>query len=202
MATGPLQNLYHRRLVASTSQKPCFICYKATATVLITPDNRDFFYVCTGHLGDKGFATAVDDTAGGSVEDEKKKKDEELQKEIEKVKEEYAERVKRRKEKKAGKDKDKDKDKDKKKEDENAKKEAEDEEVKDAKERDDKIAALKSSTETATASTNKKEPRIYTLNNRIYQMRVSKLAQAQQAKRRAEQLRTPGFFPSVPKGPV
>ena len=35
MATAGPKNLYHRRLVAETSAKACWICYKPTSTVLI-----------------------------------------------------------------------------------------------------------------------------------------------------------------------
>ena len=35
-----LPNVWHLRTVAEASAKPCFICYKASPSVLITPDNK------------------------------------------------------------------------------------------------------------------------------------------------------------------
>lgn len=203
--TGALPNLYHKRAVAASSSKPCTICYKSTSVVLITPDNRDFFYVCAGHLNDKGFATP----APGEGRDLKKEREEEFQREIENVKKEYEEKMKRRREKKEAKNDEK-KDKD----DTYFK-----EEKKDATERDDKIAELekkKAADPSDPAATDpakqaddaKKEAesaRIFTLHRSFFQMRVTKLQQAAAARRRAEQLRNPAFFPAVPgaapKGP-
>jgi len=115
-------NIYHLRRVAPASVKPCFICYKSTASCLITPDNRDFFFVCDGHLKDKGFASPIVD----KEEEEAKKKKEEMAKAIEEVKKEYEERQKKKK-----------KDKKDKKDDE--KKDDKKEEQKDEKERDEKV---------------------------------------------------------------
>jgi len=119
MATA---NIYYLRRVAPTSAKPCYVCYKPTASCLITPDNRDFFYICDGHLKDPGFASPV-------VSDEEKetaRKKDEMAKAIEEVKKEYEERQKNKKKKKNDK-KDDDKKSDKKDDD------------KDEKERDDKV---------------------------------------------------------------
>ena len=35
-----MENKYHLRTVADTASKACFICYKPTTKVLITPDNK------------------------------------------------------------------------------------------------------------------------------------------------------------------
>lgn len=35
-----LQNIWHLRRVADTAAKACYICYKPSSSVLITPDNR------------------------------------------------------------------------------------------------------------------------------------------------------------------
>jgi len=118
MATA---NVYHLRRVAATASKPCYVCYKPTSSCLITPDNRDFFYVCDGHLKDPGFASPI-------VSDEEKesdKKKDEMTKAIEEVKKEYEEKRKNKKKKKDKKDDDK---KNEKKDDD-----------KDEKERDDKV---------------------------------------------------------------
>ena len=147
-----LPNVWHLRTVAEASSKSCYICYKPTTGVLITPDNKvrhaqfllvlrnitrvmfdlvilptyrlqDHFYVCKTHLKDKGFANPIVDE---KVEAEKRKK-EALDRQIEEIKKEYEERQKQKKAKKKSKD-----DKDKKKDD------AEDD-AKAEKERDDKV---------------------------------------------------------------
>lgn len=35
-----LPNVWHLRRVADTAAKACFVCYKPSASVLITPDNK------------------------------------------------------------------------------------------------------------------------------------------------------------------
>ena len=134
-----LQNRYWRRSVADSASKACFICFKPTSTVLITPDNRDFFYVCPGHLNDKGFAQPLGDSPASASSDganaETKVQNDELEEEIEKVKQGYAEKMKKREEKRNRKD------------DKNAKEDAAKKELeqtqKEEKERDDKIESIK-----------------------------------------------------------
>jgi hypothetical protein len=139
-----LQNVWHHRHVAEASAKACWICYKPSSSVLITPDKKvceirnppfyflilgqDFFYICIGHLADRKFC--VPDTEEAAAAEARKKK-EELDREIELVKKEYEEKQKLKREKRKSKDKGKEKDKDtEKKEEEEDKKE---EDVKDAK---------------------------------------------------------------------
>jgi hypothetical protein len=86
---------------------------------------KDFFYTCKGHLKDKGFAAPIIDAAEAAA----KKKKEELDREIEIIKKEYEEKMK--KAEKKGKEKGKDK-KDKKEEEEQEAKKAE-------AERDEKV---------------------------------------------------------------
>ncbi|KAL9616582.1 MAG: hypothetical protein Q9160_008562 [Pyrenula sp. 1 TL-2023] len=93
------QNVWHLRTVANTSAKACFICYKASPKVLITPDNKDFFHVCPGHLKDQGFCTPVIDPEAEAA----KKKKAEMDAEIAAVKREYEERQKKKKKKKSDK---------------------------------------------------------------------------------------------------
>ncbi|MCJ1310249.1 hypothetical protein MMC25_003911 [Agyrium rufum] len=128
-----LTNVYHLRTVAETSSKACYICYKPTTAVMVTPDSKDFFYICRGHLLDRGFCSPIIDEAEAAA----KKKQAELEKEIELVKKEYEEKLKRKKKGKEDKKKDKDKLKDEK------DKEKDDEDL-DAteKEKDEKIKAL------------------------------------------------------------
>lgn len=167
-----LQNLYHRRLVAPAAAKPCFICHKPSTTVLITPDNRDFFFACIGHLKDRGFASPAEET---KKEDAGKTKGEGwLEKEVENVKREYEDKMKRRKEKKSAREKDREKEKV-----EQDKKDEEDK--KDEKDRDDKIKSLESQAAKTSASTDKEKersepaldetPRIFTLHKYVVRLR-------------------------------
>ncbi|QGA13532.1 hypothetical protein EYB26_001182 [Talaromyces marneffei] len=171
------------------------VCYKPSTSVLITPDNKDFFYICPAHLKDRGFCSPIVD----SEQEAKKKKDEELAQEIEKVKQEYEEKQKRKKEKDKEKDKEKngkddDKDKEKKK-----KKKKDSEEDEDAeKEKNEKINDLRKAAE--TKQTDDDSPRIFELHKNFYQMRINRLRNIEMAKRNAERLRNPASFPSVPKG--
>ena len=90
---------------------------------------QDFFYICPGHLKDKGFCSPDADEAAAL---EEKKKKEELDKEVEAVKKEYEEKQLLKQEKRKKKEKEKGKDK--------AEKKAEDEEdTKDEKEKEDKV---------------------------------------------------------------
>lgn len=138
-----LVNVWHLRKVADASSRPCDICYKPTTGVLITPDNKvrsaesthystnrlqDYFYVCPGHLKDKGLATPIINEAEAAAKKEK----EEMDLEIEIVKKEYEEKMKSKSKGKGKKDKDKDTGKD------DASK-GEDDDKKAEKEKDDKV---------------------------------------------------------------
>ncbi|ATY65998.1 hypothetical protein A9K55_001934 [Cordyceps militaris] len=103
--SAPFPNIYNHRKVADSSAKSCDICYKTSTSVLVTPDNKDFFFVCTVHLKDRYFCTPkIDEEAI------KAKRERELEAEKERVKKEYEEKQRKKKEK-AEKDK-KEKDKD------------------------------------------------------------------------------------------
>ena len=91
---------------------------------------QDHFYVCVGHLKDKGFASPIIDPEEVIA----KKRKEEMDREIELIKKEYEEKMKRKKTKKNDK-----------KEDENEKdkrdgKKEEDDDAKTEKEKDDKVS--------------------------------------------------------------
>ncbi|AFR97261.2 hypothetical protein C343_05406 [Cryptococcus neoformans C23] len=58
--TGPLQNIYYERKVAT--EKPCYICHRPTVTVLATLKMEDWLYTCDGHLSDPGFASLIPPT--------------------------------------------------------------------------------------------------------------------------------------------
>ncbi|KAF1928590.1 DUF1742-domain-containing protein [Didymella exigua CBS 183.55] len=184
MSKAPFENTWHHRKVAEDATKPCNICYKPTSSVLITPNNKDFFYVCIGHLSDRGFCQPDADEVKEMTE---RKKKEEMDREIEKVKKEYEEKQRIKKEKRKAKDKDKDKE---------TKSNEEEEDKKDEKAKDEKIKELtKSSDVGITEST----ARIYHLTKSFYQMRLDKLRNAEIAKRNRERLQNPASFPSVPK---
>lgn len=88
---------------------------------------QDYFYVCPGHLKDRGFCSPIIDEAEVAA----RRKKEEMDREIELIKEEYDERMKKKK--KTAKDK-----KSKEKEDE---KKTEEEEAKQAEqEKNDKVS--------------------------------------------------------------
>ncbi|KAF5969290.1 hypothetical protein FBULB1_10312 [Fusarium bulbicola] len=97
-------NIYTLRKVADTAAKACDICYKSSTSVLITPDQKDFFFVCPVHLKDRYFCTPkIDEEAA------KRKREKELEEEKERVKKEYEEKKKKKKEKEEKKEEDKDK---------------------------------------------------------------------------------------------
>ncbi|OGM44370.1 hypothetical protein ABOM_006839 [Aspergillus bombycis] len=187
--SGPFQNIYHLRRVADTAAKACYVCHKPSSSVMITPDNKDFFYVCPVHLKDRHFCSPIVDTE----DEEKKKKEEALAKEIEKVKKEYEERQKKKK----------DKAKEKKSDEEPKKEEGSSSDKKegnDEKERDDKIESLKKSAQSTSTSTSDDGPRIFALHKNFYQMRIDRLRNLEAAKRNRQRLQDPSFFPSVPSG--
>ncbi|KAL9612118.1 MAG: hypothetical protein Q9167_003270 [Letrouitia subvulpina] len=185
-----LVNMWHLRKVAEASAKPCDICYKPTTSVLITPDRKDFFYICPGHLKDRGFCSPIIDEAEVAA----KRKKEALDREIEIIKQEYEEKKKRKQSREAQKrDEKKEKDVEKGK---NAKKSNEgDDEVE--KERNSKIEAL---TAQASVSLADESPRIFTLQKIFYQKRLDRIRSADIAKRNRERLKNPSLFPSVPSG--
>ncbi|KAL1892640.1 hypothetical protein Sste5346_006925 [Sporothrix stenoceras] len=191
-------NVYTHRKVAEGSAKGCEICFKPTTSVLITPENKDFFYICPNHLKDRGFATPIVDKAAEEAKKKKaaEEKEAKIKEEMERVKKEYDERQKKKKDKKDKKDDDKDKDKDEndkdKDKDKKDKKNDEKEKDKDSKDEEDKDEKDK--------TPENDEPRVFALNKHIYLQRIEKKKQAEIAKRNRERLANPGFFPSVPKG--
>ncbi|KAJ5556472.1 hypothetical protein N7494_000387 [Penicillium frequentans] len=185
-----LTNVYHLRRVADTSAKSCLICYKPSTSVLITPDNKDFFYVCPAHLQDRHFCSPIVDTEA----DAKRQKEEAMAKEIEKVKQEYEEKQKRKKEKAKESSKD-EKDKDKEKNNSKDKDKADsDSKANDEKERDEKIESIKTGTDTKTDNGS----RIFALHKTFYQMRIDRLRGIERAKKNQERMKNPSLFPSVP----
>jgi hypothetical protein len=183
------QNLYHRRLVAESSGKACWICYKPSSTVLITPGSDDWFHICPGHLTDRKFAIPKDEEDLAN-----KKREEELEKEIEAVKKEFAEKARKKADKRKEKEKDKDGDKDK-----DKKKDEQKEDEKDEKEKEEKLKELEKKKDPA-AKVTVEGPRVFELHKNFYQMRLQKKREAEIAKRNRDRMRAPGAFPSVPTG--
>ncbi|KAL4964779.1 AAA-ATPase Vps4-associated 1 family protein [Aspergillus stella-maris] len=187
MATT-LPNTWHLRRVADTAAKACLICHKPSSNVLITPNNKDFFYVCPVHLKDRHFCSPIIDTEA----EEAKRKEEAMAKEIENVTKEYEAKQKRKKEKK----KEESKDKDQEKESDDKKT---DTDKSDEKERDDKIDAIKNQS-TTTGTPTDDGPRIFSLHKNFYQMRIDRMRNMEAAKRNRQRLQDPSFFPSAPSG--
>ncbi|GKT94484.1 UPF0589 protein [Colletotrichum tofieldiae] len=97
-------NIYTHRKVAVSAAKGCDVCYRATSSVLVAPENKS-------SEGQELLLPIIDKEA---VEAKKKQ---ELEEEVERVKKEYEEKQKKKKEKEekdknAGKDKEREKDKD------------------------------------------------------------------------------------------
>ncbi|KAJ4022616.1 hypothetical protein NW752_000177 [Fusarium irregulare] len=169
-------NLYTHRKVADSAAKACDICYKSSTSVLITPDKKDFFFVCPVHLKDKYFATPkIDEEAA------KQKREKELAEEKERVMKEYEEKQKKKKEKEAKKDKD-----DKEKDDKDKDKDKDKDEKKDEDKKEQSSPAPE------------EEPRVFELKTAFYQQRLLKKRQAEAAKQDRERASKPGYFPSVP----
>lgn len=181
--TMAAKNLYHRRLVDQSHAKSCWICYKLSAVVLITPDNDDWFHICPSHLTDRNFATAKD-----AEHLQKKKREQDLEAEIEAVKKEYAEKQQKRLEKRKSKDAKKDQSK--------TEEKAQDEQ--DEKEKQEKLNALQ---KTKDAEQNANDgPRVFELHRKFFDMRMQKKRDAENAKRDRARLKNPNTFPSVPTG--
>ncbi|KAK0116845.1 hypothetical protein ONS96_012693 [Cadophora gregata f. sp. sojae] len=174
-------NVYTHRKVADTASKACEICYKPSTSVLVASENKDFFYVCPGHLKDKGFCNPIIDEAAIAA---KKKK--EMDAEIERVKQEFDEKQKKKKEKESAKEKEKDKEKDKDKDSD--------------KKATEKSADEKKRSDEATPSPAEEEHRVFALQKTFYQQRIEKKRNAEIAKRNRERLQNPNLFPQVPKG--
>ncbi|KAI4157782.1 MAG: hypothetical protein LQ342_008004 [Letrouitia transgressa] len=185
-----LVNVWHLRKVAEASAKPCDICYKPSASVLITPDRKAFLYICPGHLKDRGFCSPIIDEAEVAA----KRKKEALDREIEIIKREYEEKKKKKQSKEAQKrDKNTEKDTEK---DKNAVKSNEgDDEVE--KEKNGKIEALTAKASTSSAD---ESPRTFALQKIFYQKQLDRIRSAEIAKRNRERLKNPSLFPSVPSG--
>jgi len=173
MASFP--NIYTHRKVAETASKACEICYKPSTSVLVTAENKDFFYVCPAHLKDKGFCSPIIDEAAVAA-----KKKREMEAEVQRVKQEFEEKQKKKKEKEQEKGTQKDKD------------------TKDEKKDEKKPEEKKP--DTASGPPANEEPRVFALQKAFYQLRIDKKRNAEIAKRNRERLQNPNLFPQVPKG--
>lgn len=178
-------NIWHHRKVAETSAKACEVCYKPSSSVLITPENKDFFYVCPGHLKERSFCTPIIDQEAVAA---KKKK--EMEEELERVKREYEEKQRKKKEKesKSTKESEKTNDNDDKEKD-----------SKNTEKKNEPNADSKDKTDDKIPPKTEEEPRVFALQRTFYQQRLDKKRQIEMAKRNRERLSNPNFFPSVPK---
>ncbi|KAI9676769.1 MAG: hypothetical protein M1829_002864 [Trizodia sp. TS-e1964] len=178
-------NIWHLRRVGVGASKACWICFKPTSEVLITPDNKDFFYICAGHLKDPGFCSPTVDEAAVA----KKKKREEMEREIELLKRAYAEKQAKKEANAKQKDKDKDKDRDK------------DREKVEERRAGEAISKDKTGSEPDDpAALDEDAARIFALHKNFYQMRIDRLRNVEIARRNRDRLKNPTTFPSVPAG--
>ncbi|KAI1769715.1 DUF1742-domain-containing protein [Hypoxylon sp. FL1150] len=181
-----IPNIWNHRKVADTSAKACEICYKPSTSVLVTPENKDFFYVCPGHLKDRGFCSPIIDHEAIAA---KKKK--EMDEEVERLKKEYEEKQRKKQEKDTKKNEDSEKSKDK--EDKDSK------DTKDTEKKDGSKPKGKDKVEEKTPPMPEEEPRVFALQKTFYQQRLDRKRQVEMAKRNRERLSNPNYFPSVPK---
>ncbi|KAI9734730.1 MAG: hypothetical protein M1818_006717 [Claussenomyces sp. TS43310] len=168
------QNVYSHRKVAGTSSRACEICYKPSTSVLVAPENKDFFFVCPGHLKDTGFCTPIVDEAAAAA-----KKKREMEAEVERVKKEFEDKQREKKEKGRATEKK--------------------EEAKKGDKEDEKKSEEKKADE-APAPASEEEPRIFALKRPFFQQRLDKKRNAEIARRGRERMQNPTLFPSVPKG--
>jgi len=182
------KNLYHRRLVAESAAKACWICFKPSSTVLTTPDLYDYFYICPGHLTDPKFAIAKD---AEDLAEQKRK--EAVEKEIEAVKKEFAEKMRKKLDRRKQKEYEKESG-DSNKNGEAKKKEDEDDD--DEKAKDAKVKELEKKKEGDKMKVD--GPRIFELQKSFWQMRLQRKRDAEIAKRNRERLESRDFFPKVP----
>ncbi|PTB63171.1 DUF1742-domain-containing protein [Trichoderma citrinoviride] len=189
---APFPNLYTHRKVAESAAKACDVCYKPSSSVLITPDKKDFFYICPAHLKDRYFCTPnIDEDAV------KAKREKELAEEKEKLVKEYQEKLRKKKEKEKEKEKEKSKDKDK---DKDKEKDEEKDKSKEKKESKDE-AEFSPKSDGVETPKEEDEPRVFELKSAFYQQRLQRKRQAEAAKRDRERASQPNYFPSVPTEP-
>ncbi|KAK5100036.1 hypothetical protein LTR70_007998 [Exophiala xenobiotica] len=176
MANIPFPNEYNLRAVTEASSKPCVICHRPSTRVLISTDNKDFFYTCPSHLTDRGFASPIVDEKAEA----EKKKQEQLAQEKEAIIKEYDEKLK-----KSGKEA--------RKKDEPAKVAEE--------EKDQKLKALDAKATTGTSLADD-SPRQFMLHRNFYQMRLDRRTNMEKARREQARMKDPTFFPAAPKGDI
>ncbi|RDW91477.1 DUF1742-domain-containing protein [Coleophoma crateriformis] len=168
---APFPNIYTHRKVADTASKACDICYKPSTSVLVTPENKAY----------KAFCTPVVDEAAIAA-----RKKREMDAEIQRVKEEFEEKQRKKKEKDNAKEKEKEKEKD----------DSKDKDKKDGKDTEKQDDEKKNADAPATPDA---EPRVFALQKAFYQQRLEKRRQIEIAKRNRERLQSPNLFPQVPK---
>ncbi len=184
------QNRYTLRRVAESNAAACMVCYRPSTAVLVSPGQIDFFYTCDAHLLDKGFATPLVDPKQKAAL-AKKKEDERLQMEIDKVTNEHKSKVaKKGKDKKKEAEKDSEKDVEK---DGNENKDKKDKNVAQ-KEKPDEATTVKEGERSEEAPQNK----VFTLHRSVYDTRLRRIREKEASRRRQRMLANPTTFPKVP----
>ncbi|RKF64690.1 UPF0589 protein C32H8.01c [Golovinomyces cichoracearum] len=172
---SPFPNLYTHRQVASTAAKPCEICSKPSTSVLLASGNKDFFYVCSVHLKDKGFCRPFQKQNSVTAQ-----KNQALNNEILRLKLEYDQK----KDKKQTEDR---------KEQETKEKITEKIDLKGTEQKStDKKKDLSSVSSV-------EETKDFVLLDIFYQQRINKKRHIEILKQRNERLLNPNLFPEVPK---
>lgn len=100
LASAKMTNRYVRRLTAEPG-KACFVCSRPSTVVLVstTAGAGDFFYICSGHLSDRNFATLLlPQQAASGAESAVRIPHKVSKEEVQKVKEEYESRQRAKKE--------------------------------------------------------------------------------------------------------
>ena len=146
----PIPNVWHLRTVAEVSRKNCMICFKPSTSVLITPNSKDFFYICRGHLKDRGFCSPLEDTEQNQREAMRIEVEQEYREKLAAKERKEAERQKKEKENNEKDEKGKGKDK-------NSAEE-------DKAERDKPEAAEASASQETQSPPAEQTPRIYALH--------------------------------------
>lgn len=187
MSHQPHINHYRLRLVAPASEKPCSVCYRPTASVLMSKDSKDWFYVCAAHL-QPGFATPHVDEAAEAAKAK--------QAQIDKAKAEYEARQKAKQEKRAADDKDKDKSDDK-----DKKKAGWFDMFTGASEPAKATPETPTSSTTATPAATPTAQKEWILHRTVYNHRCELKLKAVQEKARADQW-SKLSFPSAPNAPL
>lgn len=210
MGEPPFPNEYNLRIVGESDSKSCNVCFKPTTSVLLSSNKVDFFYVCPNHLKDESYAKPIYPDSYNSLIKEKI----ELQGDLStlnadlKLVEPYVWNklmsnipgFKSKQSTANDKDNNNDDDGDKNKD---SGKELEKSTSKSNKEKYEQLKQkIKENNKQLTDIDSKLvnfEFKKFKLNNDIYKIRINNLIQSKFKQKKAKEISTPGFFPSVPR---